>query len=316
MTILLLLQVSAVSIAAESYPIKPIRVIASFGPGSTADFVARITAQQLSEQLGQPFIVDNRTGASGTIGYATVARANPDGYTLMLGEVSLTMTPGLMKSLPYNVTRDFAPITQIVRTPMALVVQPSLNATTLKAFIDLIRANPGKYNYASVGVGTPVHMATELFKGAARLDIAHIPYKSGGEMVSGLLGGQTQVLLTTMPNVTGIVKSGKVRALAVTNEGKRSPVMPDVPTMDEAGLSAATMYTWAGLFAPAGIPMAVQNVLYTETIKALAVPAVRDRFIASGADVVGNTPAEFSKLVHSELQRWAGVVRSAGIGTQ
>jgi tripartite-type tricarboxylate transporter receptor subunit TctC len=299
--------------AAESYPVKPVRLIASFGPGSTADLAARIVSQQLAEQLGKPFVVDNRTGASGTIGYATVARATPDGYTLMLGEVSLTMTPAAIKSLPYDVIRDFTPITQLIRTPMVLVVQPSLNVTTLHDFIALVRDNPDKYNYASVGVGTPVHMATELFKNAAKLRIAQIPYKTGGEMVSGLLGNQTQMLLTTMPNVVGIVKSGKVRALAVTTEGKRSATMPDVPTMEEAGLAAASIYTWAGLFGPAGLPNDLVNRLHAETMKALGMPAVRDRFVSDGAEIVGSTPSDFAFYVRSELQRWSAVVKATGI---
>lgn len=303
----------ASAFAAEVYPVRPVRVIASFGPGSTADLVARIVSQQLAEQMGKPFVVDNRPGAAGSIGYATVAKATPDGYTLMLGEVSLTMSVRLLKFLPYDVERDFTPITQLVRTPMALVVNPSVHATTVKELIAAAQANPGKLNYASVGVGSAVHMATELFKLAAKVNIAQIPYKTGGEMVSGLLGGQTQMLLTTMPNVVGIVKSGKVRALAVTNEGKRSPTMPDVPTMAEAGLPEVTVYTWAGLFAPRGVPNAIVTRLHAEATKALAVPAVRDRFVADGADIVGSTPQQFAAHVRNELKRWAAVIKSANI---
>ena len=303
----------AVSSAAEVYPTKPVRVIASFGPGSTADLAARIVSQQLAEQMGKPFIVDNRPGAAGTIGYSTVAKSTADGYTLMLGEVSLTMSAGLLKHLTYDVERDFTPITQLIRTPMALVVNPSLNASTVKELVALARANPGKLNYASVGVGSAVHMATELFKLAAKINIVQIPYKTGGEMVSGLLGGQTQMLLTTMPNVVGIVKSGKVRALAVTTEGKRSPTMPDVPTMAEAGLPGVTVYTWAGLFAPRGIAKPLVAKLHAEATRALTTPAVRDRFVADGAEIVGSTPEAFSIHVRSELKRWAGVIKSGNI---
>jgi tripartite-type tricarboxylate transporter receptor subunit TctC len=302
--------------AAEVYPAKPVRVIASFGPGSTADLAARIISQQLAEQMGRSFVVDNRPGAAGTIGYATVAKAAPDGYTLMLGEVSLTMSAGLLKFLTYDVERDFTPIIQLIRTPMAFVVNPSVNATSMKELVALARANPGKLNYASVGVGSAVHMATELFKLAAQVNVTQVAYKTGGEMVSGLLSGETQMLLTTMPNVVGIVKSGKVRALAVTNEGKRSATMPDVPTMAEAGLPDVTVYTWAGLFAPRGVPREIVTKVHAEAVKALAVPAVRDRFVADGADIVGSTPQEFSAFVGSELKRWAGVIKSANIRTE
>ena len=298
---------------AQDYPTKPVRVIAGFGPGSTVDFGARIVCQQLSEQLGKPFIVDNRTGAAGTIASATVAKAPADGYTLLLGELGLTTTPYLVKHLPYDASRDFTPITQLIRTPMALVVVPSVNAATVKDLVALAQANPGKLNYASVGVGSAVHIATELFRLAAKIDITQIPYKTGGEMVSGLLGGQTQILLTTMPNVTGIVKSGKVRALAVTNEGKRSPVMPDVPTMAEAGLPDVTVYTWSGLLGPRGIPKPVVTRLYAEASKALATPSVRDRFLADGAEIVASTPEQFATHVRSELKRWGAVIKAANI---
>jgi tripartite-type tricarboxylate transporter receptor subunit TctC len=299
--------------AAEDYPSRPVRVLASFGAGSTADFAARVLSQQLTEQLGKTFIVDNRTGASGTIGYGLLAKATPDGYTLTLGEVSLTMVASLLKTLPYDVLRDFTPVSQIIRTPMALVVNPGLNAPTLKEFIALAQASPGKYNYASVGAGTPVHLATELFKIAARIDVAHIPYKTGGEMLTGLIGNQTQMLITTMPNVVAHANSGKVRALAVTTDGKRSPALPGVPTMSEAGVPGVVIYTWAGVLGPGGMPKEIVRKLHAETIKAIAVPSVRERFVADGAEMVGSSPEAFAAHIRSELTRWAGVVKTAGI---
>lgn len=303
-------------LAAEPYPSKPVRVLASFGPGSTADFAARVISQQLSEQMGRSFVVDNRPGASGTIGYNITAKSAPDGYTLTLGEVSMAMVSGLLKSLPYDVARDFTPIMQIIRTPMALVVNPALNAGTLQELIALARANPGTYNYASVGVGTPVHMSTELFKLAAKINVVHVPYKTGGEMVTGVIGGHTQILLTTMPNVVGHVNSGKLRALAVTTDGKRSPAMPGVPSMKEAGLSSMVVYTWAGLLGPAGMPREIVGRLHAEMAKAVALPAVRNRFTTEGAEMVGGSAEEFAQLIRSELQRWAEVVKVAGITTE
>ena len=310
---LLSLSFAASAPAADIYPAKPVRVIAGFGPGSTVDFAARIVCQQLAEQLGTPFIVDNRPGAAGTIGSTTVATAAPDGYTLLLGELGLATTPYLIKQLPYDPARDFTPITQLIRTPMALVVSPSVNAATLKDFVAVARANPGKLNYASVGVGSAVHVATELFRLAAKVDIVQVNYKTGGEMVAGLLGGQTQMLLTTMPNVTGIVKSGKVRALAVTNEGKRSTAMPDVPTMAEGGLPEVTVYTWSGFLGPRGLPKPLVTQLHGEVTKALSVASVRERFIADGAEIVGSTPEQFSAHIRAELKRWGTVIKAANI---
>lgn len=299
--------------AAEAYPTKPVRVIIGFGPGSTVDLVARVVSQRLAEQLGQPFVIDNRPGASGTIGYTTIAKATPDGYTLVLGELGLTTSLYLVKQVQYDPVRDFTPITQLVRTPMALVVHPSVTASTVKDLVAIAQANPGKLNYASVGVGSAVHIATELFRLAAKVNIVQVNYKTGGEMVSGLLGGQTQMLLTTMPNVTGIVKSGKVRALAVTNEGRRSSAMPDVPTMTEAGFPEVTVYTWSGLLGPRGMPKHIVALLHAESTKALATPAVRDRLLADGADIVGSTPEQFSEHIRAELKRWGSVIKAANI---
>jgi tripartite-type tricarboxylate transporter receptor subunit TctC len=311
--ILMMLSCVAPCLGAESYPNKPVRMIACFGAGSTVDFVARLLSQQMTEQLGKTFVVDNRTGASGTIGYGLLANAASDGYTLGLGEVGLTMVASLMKTLPYDVMKDFTPITQIIRTPMALVVNPTLNTRTLRELIAVAQANPGKYNYASVGAGTAVHMATELFKIAARIDVIQVPYKTGGEMLTGLIGNQTQMLLTTMPNVVTYVNSGKVRALAVTTEGKRSPALPAVPTMSEAGLPGVVIYTWAGLIGPASMPKPLVHKLHAETMKAIAMPAVGDRLVADGAEIVGSSPEEFGVLIRSELKRWSGVVKTAGI---
>jgi tripartite-type tricarboxylate transporter receptor subunit TctC len=315
---LLVLLLSAVSLCfgAEPYPAKPVRLVASFGPGSTVDLIARVVAQQLSEQMGKSFVVENRTGAGGSIGNAYAAKAPPDGYTLLVGETGLSMAPGLYKSLPFDVARDFTPISQIVRTPMALVVHPSVKAATLKELVALAQAAPGKTNYASAGPGSPVHLATELFKIAAKVDITHIAYKGGGEMVTAVLGGEVQMLLTTMPTVLVHINSGKVRALALTTDGKRSRVLPDVPSMSEAGVSGMTIYTWSGLFGPAGIPKDVVTRMHAEVVKAIAAPSVRERFNAEGAEPVGSSPEEFATHVKNELRRWTEVIQSAGVAPE
>jgi tripartite-type tricarboxylate transporter receptor subunit TctC len=313
---LLLLLAASVCFGAEPYPERPVRLIASFGPGSTVDLIARVIAQQMSEQVGKSFVVDNRVGGGGTIGNAYAAKAQPDGYTLLMGETGLTMSAGLFKSLAYDPARDLTAITQIVRTPMALTVHPSVKANTLKDLIALAQASPGKINYASAGPGSPVNLATELFKLAAKVDITHVAYKGGGEMVTSVLGGQTQMLLTTLPTILTHINSGKVRALAVTTDGKRAAVLPEVPSMSEAGVQGMTLYTWSGLFGPAGIPRPIVARLHAEVLKAISAPAVKDRFNAEGAEPVGSTPEEFNLHVRNELKRWADVIKAAGIALE
>ncbi len=299
---------------AEVYPSKAVRVVIPFSPGGTVDLTGRLISQQLSEQLGKSFIVDNRTGASGTIANGIVARATPDGYTLMIMDTSTTIVPGLFKTLPFDVGKDFAAISQIIRAPEALVVHPSVNVTTLKDFVAQAQASPGKFNYGSAGPGGAIHLSAELFKIAAKVNIAHIPYKGGGEAMAAVLGGQVHMLLTTIPTVLQHVNSGRVRALAVTTESnRRSPALPDVPSMGEAGVQGMTVYLWFGLVGPAGMPRATVNKLRTEVQKALAVAEVKERFVAAGGEVVGNSPEEFSTLIRSELSRWAGVIKAAGI---
>jgi tripartite-type tricarboxylate transporter receptor subunit TctC len=300
--------------AADVYPNKAVRVVIPFSPGGTVDITGRLISQPLSEQLGKPFVVDNRTGASGTIANGLVARAAPDGYTLMIMDTSTTIVPGLFKSLPFDVEKDFAAISQIIRAPEAFVVHPTVNVSSLKEFVALAQASPGKLNYGSAGPGGAIHLSAELFKIAAKVNITHIPYKGGGEAMAAVLGGQVQMLLTTIPTVLPHVNSGRVRALAVTTEDKRrSPALPDVPSMAEAGVSGMTVYLWFGLVGPAGMPRAVVNKLRAEVQRALALPELRERFVALGGEVVGNTPEEFTALIRSELQLWARVIKAAGI---
>jgi tripartite-type tricarboxylate transporter receptor subunit TctC len=300
--------------AAETYPVKTVRVVAPFAPGGGTDTVARVLAQQFSEQLGKTFIVDNRTGASGIIAFEIVAKAAPDGHTLLLTNSAFASLPGLFKTLPYDTVKSFTPISEILRAPNVLVVHPSVNVSTLKDFIATARANPGKFNYGSGGAGSALHLYGELFKIAAKVELTHIPYKGGGDNMAALLGGQVHMNITQyQANVISLIKSGKLRALAVTTDGKRSPALPDVPSMSEAGVARMAIYSWAGLLAPAGLSKALTGKLHGEVVKMLEVPAVRERFAAQDAELVGSRPEAFSKMLASEISRWAGVIRSAGI---
>ena len=304
---------AAPCLGADTYPSQTVRVIVPFAPGSTVDNTARVVSQRLTEQFGRQFVVENRAGAGAIIGNEYVARSAPDGYTLLMAEPSFTVLPSMKKSLPYDTLRDFTPVTLIVRQTNALVIIPSLNINTLREFIAAAQANPGKFNYGSGGTGSATHLWSELFKNAAKVNITHVPYKGSSDVVNAMLGGQVQMLITTIPTFLAHVKSGRLRALAVTTDGKRSPSMPDVPSMTEAGVSGMSVYGWQGLVGPAGMPRDIVNRLQAEVAKALALPAVRDPFVAQAGEVAGTSPEEFSAYIRSELPRWAEVIKSAGI---
>ena len=302
------------AIAAEPYPAKPVRVVAPFAPGGGTDTVARVVAQQFAEQLGKSFIVDNRTGASGMIAYEIVAKAAPDGHTLLLTNSAFASLPGLMKSLPYDPLKSFTPVSEILRAPNVLVVHPSTNVTTVKDFVAAARANPGKFNYGSGGAGSALHLYGELFKIAAKVELTHVPYKGGGDNMAALLSGQIHMNITQyQANVIALIKAGRLRALAVTTDGKRSPALPEVPSMSEAGVAGMTIYSWAGLLAPAAVPKAIMEKLHNEVTKMLAVPVVQERFAAQDAELIGSRPEAFSQQLQSEIKRLAGVIRNAGI---
>jgi len=313
---LLTLSGASLCFGAEVYPSKTVRVVAPFAPGGGSDLVARATAQQISEQLGKSFIVDNRTGAGGIVGNGIVAKSAPDGHTLLMVNPAFAISPSVAKSLPYDIARDFAAITEIIRVPSVLVAYPGLNVSTLKDFVALAQANPGKFNYGSGGIGGALHLYTELFKIAAKVDIAHVPYKGGSDNFVALVAGQVHMAIVSIPGALPYVNSGRMRALAVTAGGKRALSMPDVPSMSEAGVPGMTIYVWLGFVGPAGMPKAVVNKLHVEVVRALAVPSLKEMFLAQDAELVGSSPEEFSKLIRSELQLWAKVVKSAGIGAQ
>lgn len=299
--------------SAEVYPSKPVRMIVSFQHGSGTDLSARTISQQLTKQLGKSFFVENLPGASGIIGNDIVAKSAPDGHTLLMAEPSFAIVPSLKKSLPYDAVKDFIPITLIMRNASALVVNASLKANTVKELIALAQANPGKFNFGSAGIGSNSHMNGELFKMMAKVNMVHIPYKGSGQTVAGIIGNEIQMLITGIPTALSAAKSGKVRVLAVTTDGTRWPAMPDVPSISEAGVPGMALYTWYGLIGPAGMPREVVNKLNAEAVKALAVPSVKAALIAGGGELVGSSQEEFSTYIRSEMQRWAQVIKSAGI---
>lgn len=314
--LLLLCFPASLCFGADAYPGKPVRIVLPFAAGGSADSIIRTVAQQLSQQMGQSFVVENRAGAGGTIGTALVAKAPPDGYTLVLMDTSTTMAPATYKSLPYDVVRDFTPVTQILGAPMVLVVGPKLNVNTLGEFIALAKANPGKLNFGSGGVGGVIHVPSELFIRAADVNIAHVPYKGGGEALPALMSGQIHMLIAGIPTVLPFVNSGRVKALAITTDGKRAPLMPNVPSMKESGVAGMEVYSWYGLAGPAGMAKDIADKIREGVVQALAVPSVRDRFIAQSSELVGSTPEEFSRHVQAELRRWGDVIRAAGIPPQ
>ena len=304
----------ATATAMAAYPERPVKIIVGFPPGGTTDFTARMIAQGLTDQMGKTFLVDNKTGASGTIAYDFVAKSVPDGYTLGMADTTTAIVPGLFKQLPFDVLRDFQPISQIISTPMVILVHPDLKTNTLKEFIAYAKSRPGKLNYGSGGTGSNTHLAAELFKSAAGLDIVHVPFRGAGDAVSALLAGQVQMHVAALPTAAAGGLSSKMRALAVTSPGKqRAHLLPDVPTTEEAGLPGLVVLNFFGLMAPAGTPRTLTSQLHQEIAKALTTPTLRERFLSQGADPVGSSPEEFTKLFREEVERWGSLVRKIGI---
>lgn len=298
--------------AADAYPTRPIRLIVAYPPGGGTDIVGRMMAQKLPETLGQNVVIDNRGGATGTIGTDLAAHANPDGYTLLMGNVAPNaINVSLFKKLPYDPVRDFAPVSLVAITPNILVVNPGVPVKSVNDLIALAKAKPGTLNFPSSGVGSSSHLAGELFKILAKVDMVHVPYKGGGPALVDTISGQMQIMFATMPAAMPHVKSGKVRPVAVTTE-KRSQAMPELPTISETikGYEAAT---WYGMLAPAGTPRALVSRLHEAVVKTLAAPDMRERLGAQGFEPVGNTPAEFAAYIKSEIAKWGRVIRDAGI---
>lgn len=298
----------------QSYPNKPIRLIVGFPPGGGTDVVARIIAPGLSENLGQPVVIENRPGATGTVAAAMVARSPADGYTLMMGHVSVNaIAPSLFPNLPYDVIKDFAPITLAASVPHLIVVHPSLPVTSLRELIAYAKARPGKLSFPSAGNGSTPHLAGEMFKSMAGVDLVHVPYKGTGQSMQDLLAGQHQVAFDTMPASAPYVRAGRLRALAVSS-AHRVAEFPDVPTAEEAGVPGYRITTWYGVFAPAGTQPEVVNQLHAEIAKAMQSPETHAKLAEIGADgTITRSPEEFAAIVRADAARYGKVVKDAGL---
>ncbi len=296
---------------AQSYPAKPVRIIVPFAAAGGSDIFARILAQRFTENFGQQFIVENRTGANGNIGAEAVVKAAPDGHTLLLTTNVLTTNPWLFRNMPFNVERDLAPITYAGSTPNLLVIHPSLPVKTVQELIALARARPGELTIAGSGTGTPSHLAGELFKQTTRIDLLIIHYKGTGASLNDLIGGQVAMSFGSLAGLVPYAKSGRLRALAVSSL-KRAASLPEVPTVAET-YPGFEVSTWYGLLAPANTPRDILARLHQETVKALALSEVKTRLAAQGFDPGGTTPAEFATLIRNDLARWQKVIRDGNI---
>ncbi|MBM3355628.1 MAG: tripartite tricarboxylate transporter substrate binding protein [Betaproteobacteria bacterium] len=299
--------------AQAPYPSRPIRIVVPFAPGGTTDVLARLVAQRLSDGLGQQVLVDNRPGASGNIGTDLVAKAAPDGHTIVMSfDGTIAINPNTFRKLPFDPQRDLAPVVNVAQVPLLVVVHPGVAAQSLAEFVALAKASPGKLHYSSAGHGSTGHLTGELLKARAGIDVVHVNYKGGGQAVQDLLGGQIQMLVTALPTVEGHLKAGKLRALAFSS-ARRVPGLPETPTMEEAGLAGLVVMSWYGLLAPAGTPAEVVRRLNAEVNRLLAEPAVRERLATLGAESTGGTPEQFAQAIRADTARWAQVVKTAGI---
>jgi tripartite-type tricarboxylate transporter receptor subunit TctC len=303
---------SAGAAAQTVYPAKPVRFIVPSAAGGGTDIIARSVAHKLSESLGQQFVVDNRPGAGQMIGIELAARAPADGHTILMAASTLAINPIMYKKVSYDPLRDFAPITQAASLPNVLVVHPSLPVKSVAELIALARREPGKINYASAGIGTSPQMSMELLKRMAKIDLVHIPYKGSAPGVVDLLAGQVAVMTPNVLTALPHIKSGRLRALAVTS-AKRSEALPEVPTIAESGLPGYDSVQWYGVLAPAGTPREIVARLHAEIARALRAPDVRERLAADGAEPVGSSPEEFAAFIKSEIDKWARVASAAGI---
>src|SRR5690348_15265481 len=306
-----LLAAVAVNAAADDYPSRPVKIVVPFAAGGPADVYARFLAQRLQETMGQPFVVEDRPGGGSVVGTEVVAKSAPDGYTLLLMSNTHTVNESLMPNKPFALMRDFTPVAPINYSDLVLVVNPAVKANTLAELIALAKSEPGKLNYASSGPGTPYHMAGELFKAMAGLDIVHVPYKESSGARTGVLGGQVEMMFDAVTVMNEHVKAGKVRALATSGK-VRSSVMPDVPAMSEAGVPGYEAVIWLGLMAPKGTPPAVVNRLNAEVTKIVGRPDVRAEWARQGATAMAMTPEAFTKYLNDDIVKWQRIVRVSG----
>jgi tripartite-type tricarboxylate transporter receptor subunit TctC len=295
---------------AQDYPGKPVRVVDPFSPGGSTDVLARIIGQKLTERLGQPFLVENRAGGGGHIGAELVARAQPNGYTLLVAGVPHAIGMTLYRKLPYDMAKDLAPITQMATFPSLIVVHPSLPVKNVKELLALAKARPGEINFGA-NPGSPNHLAIELLNTMAKVKMVFIGYKGAGPAVADVVAGQIQLVSAGFPSVLGYVQAGRLRPIAVTSTS-RSPLLPNVPTVSESGVPGYDVTSWYGLFAPPGTPGAVITKLHAETTAVLKAPDIADRLASLGAQPAPTTPDAFARIVRDEIKRWAEVVRISG----
>ena len=299
-------------IAQAQYPNKPVRIINPFAAGGGGDIATRLIEQKVSENTGRSFIVENRVGAGGRVGYEYGARAVGDGYTLIASDTTYTMMPGLYGGYPWGNDLELVPVTVLVTTPFVIVVNPGLKIKTLKGLIDLAKSNPGKLNYGSAGIGSINHVSAELLRREAGIDMTHIPYKGMGDALGGMLTGSLDLLVIGALTAAPHIASGKMVALAVAST-RRTPALPDVPSVVEAGLPGFLAGNWFAWSAPKGTPREAVDYLHREVVKALSAPEMRDRLLAQGSEPSGVTPAEFEAIVREDRRRWTDVIRASGI---
>ena len=301
----------AATASAQSFPTKPLKIIVPFPTGGTVDFFARVISTKLSEALGQSVLVENRAGAGGNIAAEAVAKAAPDGYTLLMGSEIIAINTSLYSKIGYDPVKDLAPITLVGTVPNILIVHPGLPVNSVNDLIALAKKTPGKISFASTGQGTSTHLSSELFKLMANIDMLHIPYKGGPPAIADLISGQVNMMFINMPTGITHVRSGKAKIIAVSSI-KRVSQLPDVPTVDQAGVKGFETSAWSGLYAPAGTPADIINRLNAEVVKILKQPSVREQLMAQGAEPVGDTPEEFSRFTLAEISKWAKIIKISG----
>ncbi len=303
------------SAAAQTYPVRSVRVVLPYAPAGITDVVGRLISLKLSEQLGKQFVVENVPGATGNIGTAQVAKAAPDGYTILVTFSSFVVNPTLFDKIPYDPYKDFVPISLAITSTTAVGVNPLVPAKSVKELVELIRANPGKYSYAHAGTGTQSHLAGEQFRLKLGLDLVPVPFNGGGPAAASVVGGHTPVTFNSPAAVLPFFRDGKLRVLAVNSES-RTAAMPEIPTIAEAGFPGIRGDSWVGVMAPAGTPKEIVAVLHREIVKALALPDMKEKLLALGCDAVGSTPEEFAARIKSEIPFWGDVIRAANIKMQ
>ncbi|MBI3938338.1 MAG: tripartite tricarboxylate transporter substrate binding protein [Betaproteobacteria bacterium] len=302
----------ATDAGAQQYPARPIRFIVTYAAGSGADIVARLIGQKMTEAWGQQVVVDNRAGAGGNIGTELAARATPDGYTIVMCATALVIGPSVYRKLPYHPIRDFSPVTQAVVLPFALVVHPGIAAKSVRELVALARSKPRELHYASIGNATLQHLAGELFRTMSGAEIVHVPYKGTAQYIADLLAGQVAMMFSGVPPVLPHVKGGKLRALAVTT-ARRTPALPGVPTVAEAGVPGYEVTLWFGVLAPAGTPGAIVRRLNAEIVRILGMADVKERLSAQGAEPAAGTPAQFAAVLKSDMAKYAKLIAQTGI---